>query len=35
MGKGSGGAIFMGVIWLIAILLLLYARAQAKRGVLR
>lgn len=34
MGEGSGGVIFAGVIWLIAILLLLYSRAQAKRGVL-
>jgi hypothetical protein len=31
---GPGDAIFMGVIWVIAILLLLYARAQARRGVL-
>ena len=34
MGAGSGGAIFMGVIWVIAILLLLYARAQQRNGVL-
>ena len=34
MGGGSGEKMFMGVIWVIAILLLLYARAQAKRGVL-
>jgi len=32
---GTGGAIFMGVIWIIAILLFVYARAQAKTGVLR
>jgi hypothetical protein len=32
---GTGGAIFMGVIWIIAILLFFYARAQAKKGVLR
>jgi len=31
---GSGGVIFSIVIWVISILLLLYARAQAKRGVL-
>lgn len=30
-----GGVIFSGVIALVAILLLLYARAQAKKGVLR
>ena len=34
MGGGSGEKIFMGVIWAIAIFLLLYARAQAKSGVL-
>ena len=34
MNGGSGEKIFAGVIWTIAILLLLYARAQAKRGVL-
>jgi hypothetical protein len=34
MGGGAGDAIFMGFIWVIAILLLLYARAQARRGVL-
>lgn len=34
MGGGAGDAFFIGVIWLIAILLLIYSRAQAKRGVL-
>jgi hypothetical protein len=32
---GAGGAAFTAVIWLIAIALFLYARAMAKRGVLR
>jgi hypothetical protein len=32
---GAGGAIFTAVIWLIAISLFFYARAMAKRGVLR
>jgi hypothetical protein len=32
---GTQGAVFTGVIWLIAIGLLLYARAMAQRGVLR
>jgi len=32
---GTGGAIFTAVIWLIAFSLLFYARAMAKRGVLR
>jgi len=32
---GSGGAIFTAVIWAIALLLFFYARAMAKRGVLR
>jgi hypothetical protein len=31
---GTGGAIFSGVIWLVAIFLLWYARDQAKKGVL-
>jgi len=31
----AGGAIFTAVIWLIAISLFFYARAMAKRGVLR
>jgi hypothetical protein len=31
---GTGGAIFCAVIWVIAILLLLYARAMRKKGVL-
>jgi hypothetical protein len=31
---GTGGMVFTAVIWVVAILLLLYARAQAKRGVL-
>ncbi len=31
---GTGGAIFTAIIWVVAIFLLLYARAQAKRGVL-
>lgn len=33
MGKGS--AVFTGVIWVIALLLFFYARAMARRGVLR
>jgi hypothetical protein len=32
---GAGGAVFTAVIWLIAISLYFYARAMAKRGVLR
>jgi hypothetical protein len=32
---GTGGAIFTAVIWLIAFFLFFYARAMAKRGVLR
>ncbi|HSN55286.1 MAG TPA: hypothetical protein VLT32_11470 [Candidatus Sulfomarinibacteraceae bacterium] len=32
---GTTGMIFTGVIWVVAILLLVYARAQANRGVLR
>jgi hypothetical protein len=32
---GTGGAIFTAVIWAIAIFLFIYARAMAKRGVLR
>ncbi len=32
---GSTAAIFTSVIWLIALLLFFYARAMAKRGVLR
>jgi len=32
---GSGAVIFTVVIWLVAIFLLLYARAMAKKGVLR
>lgn len=31
---GAGGAMFTIVIWIVAILLFLYARAQARRGVL-
>lgn len=31
---GTGGAIFTAVIWIVAILLLLYSRRQAARGVL-
>jgi hypothetical protein len=31
---GTGGAIFTGIIWVVAVFLLLYARAQAKRGTL-
>ena len=31
---GSEGAMFTGVIWLIALFLFFYARAMAKRGVL-
>ena len=32
---GEEGAAFTGVIWVIALLLFFYARAMAKRGVLR
>lgn len=32
---GTGGLIFSAVIWLVAILLLVYAFRQAKNGVLR
>jgi hypothetical protein len=32
---GTGGAIFTAVIWAIAIFLFFYARAMARRGVLR
>jgi hypothetical protein len=32
---GSEGAMFTGVIWLIALFLFFYARAMAKRGVLK
>jgi len=32
---GAGEAVFTGVIWLIAIGLFFYARAMARRGVLR
>jgi hypothetical protein len=32
---GAGEAVFTGVIWLIAISLFFYARARARRGVLR
>ena len=32
---GTGGLIFTAVIWVVAIFLFLYARAMAKRGVLR
>ena len=32
---GSGGLVFTGVIWLIAFSLFFYARAMARRGVLR
>lgn len=32
---GTGGAIFTGVIWIIAVLLFVYARAMEKRGVLK
>jgi hypothetical protein len=32
---GPGGAIFTAVIWAVAIFLFFYARAMAKRGVLR
>ena len=32
---GSGGAMFTAVIWVIALLLFFYARAMARRGVLR
>jgi hypothetical protein len=31
---GTGGTIFTAVIWIIAIALLVYSRAQARRGVL-
>ena len=31
---GAGGAVFNAVIWALAIFLLLYARAQATRGIL-
>jgi hypothetical protein len=31
---GTGGMIFTAIIWVIAVALLLYARAQATRGVL-
>lgn len=31
---GSGGMIFTGIIWVIALLLFFYARAMDKRGVL-
>lgn len=31
---GTGGVIFSVVIWIVAILLFVYARAMAKRGVL-
>ena len=32
---GKEGAMFTGVIWVIALFLLFYARAMAKRGVLK
>lgn len=32
---GTGGAIFTAVLWVVIILLFLYSRAQAKKGVLR
>lgn len=32
---GSGGAMFTAIIWVIALLLFFYARAMAKRGVLK
>ena len=32
---GDGAAIFTGVIWVVALLLFFYARAMARRGVLR
>ena len=32
---GSGAAVFSAVIWVIALFLFFYARAMAKRGVLR
>ena len=32
---GTGGVIFSVIIWVVAILLLLYARTQAQRGVLK
>lgn len=35
MGGGNGAVIFSAVIAVIALLLLLYARAQSRRGVLR
>ena len=31
---GTGGVIFSVIIWVVAILLLVYARSQAKRDVL-
>jgi hypothetical protein len=31
---GSGAAIFTVVIWIVAIFLIVYSRAQAKSGVL-
>jgi hypothetical protein len=31
---GPGGVIFTVIVWLVAIFLLLYARAMARRGVL-
>lgn len=31
---GAGGVAFTAVIWIVAILLFVYARAQARRGVL-
>jgi hypothetical protein len=31
---GSGGAIFTGVIWIVAVALFLYARGLSRRGVL-
>lgn len=34
MGGGGGEKAFMATIWLVAILLLVYSRAQAKKGVL-
>jgi hypothetical protein len=32
---GTGGVVFTFVIWVVAILLLVYARTQARNGVLR
>ena len=32
---GGGGAVFAAIIWVISILLFLYSRGMAKRGVLR